>query len=330
MIPVYLVGSMAELQLNGVQVLFPGKQQQVIKVVRDVSFAITSGQTIGIVGESGSGKSMTAAAILGLIPYPGRVTGSILYENKQMVGLAESAYEKIRGKTISIVFQDPSSSLDPVFTIEQQLLETILAHQKMEPNQAKEAALDALRMVEIPSPAKRIKNYPHQFSGGMKQRILIAMALACDPDVLILDEPTTALDVTVQAQLLDLIERIQKKNHMAIILISHDLGIVAEVADDIAIMYAGRIIESGPLHRILASPKHPYTKGLLNSIPQIGQAKEPLSAIKGFPPDPAHLPSGCPFHPRCDYQSQQCQKTDPPYTKNEQVYACWHPLANHE
>lgn len=320
---------MSELLLSNIQVQFPGKDHESISVVRDVNLSVKSGRTVGIVGESGSGKSMTAMAILGLVPFPGQVRGSIKYQGQELVGLPESDYEKIRGKNISIVFQDPSSSLDPVFTIEQQLVETIRAHKNVDEVQAKQLALDSLRMVDIPSPEKRIKDYPHQFSGGMKQRILIAMALACEPRVLILDEPTTALDVTVQAQLLDLIEKIQSQTNMAIILISHDLGIVAEVSDEIGIMYAGRIVEFGTVKEILEKPCHPYTKGLFDSIPQLGHIKETLPVISGFPPNPADLPTGCPFHPRCRFKTEPCLQQDPPFIKNEHMMACWNPLVKH-
>ncbi|MCK5242950.1 ABC transporter ATP-binding protein [bacterium] len=316
---------MPNLKLSGVQVLFRDARQQPVPVVREVSFETQPGKTLGIVGESGSGKSMTALSILGLVPFPGKVKGSIKYHDKELIGLPDEKYEKIRGAGISIVFQDPATALNPVFTIEKQLVETILAHRQIETREAKKQALDSLMGVDIPSPEKRIKDYPHQFSGGMKQRILIAMALSCDPDILILDEPTTALDVTVQAQILDMVERIQNFNKMTIILISHDLGIISEISDEVAIMYAGRIVEHGTIKDILDNAQHPYTRGLLDSIPKLGVHKAKLNAIGGFPPNPSELPSGCPFHPRCPRKIEKCVQQDPPYTMNKLKFACWNP-----
>jgi len=317
------------LILSRVYVSFPGPDQKMINVVRGVSLETKPGKTLGIVGESGSGKSMTALSIFGLVPFPGKVSGSITYQGRELVGLKEEEYEKIRGAGISIVFQDPSTALNPVFTIEKQLVETIVTHQQVDHRTARNLALESLRGLEIPSPEKRIKDYPHQLSGGMKQRVLIAMALVCEPDCLILDEPTTALDVTVQAQILDLIERIQHFKKMSIILISHDLGIVSEISDEVAVMYAGRIVEKGTTKDILKNPQHPYTWGLLNSIPKLGVHKKRLSAIDGFPPDPSSLPPGCPFHPRCPVCTDKCSQEDPPYSilKNQE-FACWHPGKN--
>jgi peptide/nickel transport system ATP-binding protein len=321
---------MSKLKLSGVKVWFPGSDKQEISVVREVSFKAETGKTLGIVGESGSGKSMTALSILGMIPFSGRLAGSIQLNGKELVNIPETEYQKIRGTAISIVFQDPSASLDPVFTIEKQLVETIITHKNVRPQEARKQALDCLRMVDIPSPEKRIKDYPHQFSGGMKQRILIAIALACEPEVLILDEPTTALDVTVQAQILDLVERIQSFNKMTIILISHDLGIISEISDEVAVMYAGRIIEQGEIQDILNSPKHPYTQGLLDSIPKLGIHKKKMRAIEGFPPNPSDLPLGCPFHPRCTYKIDKCKQEDPPYTVEKQTFACWNPRSDND
>ncbi|MBN1595255.1 ABC transporter ATP-binding protein [candidate division FCPU426 bacterium] len=312
------------LCLKKVEVSFPRSGNKSLEVLRGVDFQTWPGKTLGLVGESGSGKTMTALSIMGLIPYPGSIHGSIQYQGRELVGLGESEYEKIRGEGISIVFQDPSTALNPVFNIEQQLVETILTHKRISPEKAGISALNALKQVEIPGPEKRIKDYPHQLSGGMKQRVLIAMALVCEPDMLILDEPTTALDVTVQAQILDLIERIQSFNNMSIILISHDIGIVSEISDEVAIMYAGRIVEKGPTNNILAKPKHPYTAGLLKSIPKLGVNKQKLDAIDGFPPNPSDFPSGCPFHPRCPNVKERCKKEDPPdFHDNTHFYACW-------
>jgi oligopeptide/dipeptide ABC transporter ATP-binding protein len=314
------------LAAKALSVEFPRLGNAPVSPVRDVSFAIEPGRTLGLVGESGSGKSLTALSLLGLVPYPGRLSGSIRFQGRELVGLAEKEYERLRGAGLSIVFQDPSTSLNPVLSIGEQLLETIRQHQGLDPKAAKDQALSALRRVELPDPEKRLRSYPHQLSGGMKQRVLIAMALACDPAFLILDEPTTALDVTVQAQILDLIELIQDSKKTAIILISHDLAVVSEVADEISIIYAGRVVENAPTTEILSRPRHPYTTGLLGSIPALGKFKQPLQSIPGFPPDPAELPSGCPFHPRCPRALDKCRATDPPLTREGNgAYACWNP-----
>lgn len=312
--------------LKDVRVEFPRSGQAVIAPVRAVSLSTLPGRTLGLVGESGSGKSLTAQAILGLVPYPGRVLGSILFQGRELVGLEEKEYERLRGAGISIVFQDPATALNPVLTIGEQLIETIRYHKGGAPQEAREAALRSLRQVDLSDPEARLRAYPHQLSGGMKQRVLIAMALACDPSLLILDEPTTALDVTVQAQILDLIELIQSSNQCSILLISHDLAVVSEVADDISIIYAGRIVEHARTSELLSHPRHPYTRGLLNSIPALGRHKCPLLGIPGSPPDPAELPAGCPFHPRCPRAQAICEKEDPPLTvATVAAHACWDP-----
>jgi peptide/nickel transport system ATP-binding protein len=313
------------LSIRDLVVSFPGEDQPV-QVVRGISMDAFAGKTLGIVGESGSGKSMSALAVLGLVPMPGRIQGSIRFRGRELVGLTEAAYEKIRGSEISVVFQDPSTSLNPVFSIEEQLVETIVQHKGVGQAEARALAVESLKHVEIPSPEKRIKDYPHQFSGGMKQRIMIAMALACEPSCLILDEPTTALDVTVQSQILDLVERIQNLNKMAIILISHDLGIISEIAHEVAVMYAGTLVETGPIEKILSQPRHPYTRGLMDSIPKLGIPKCRLQAIPGMPPDPGAPPSGCLFHPRCPRKLDRCCRDIPVLDRNElQAYACWNP-----
>ncbi len=316
------------LSVNDLVVAFPGTRQEDVQVVRGCNFKVGRGRTLGIVGESGCGKSMTALSILGLVPIPGIIKGSIKYQGKELIGLSEQEYEIIRGAEISIVFQDPSTSLNPVFNLEQQLVETIQRHKKIATREARDMAIESLRRVNIPDPQKRIKDYPHQLSGGMKQRILIAMALSCDPSCLILDEPTTALDVTVQAQILDLVELTQRLNDMSIILISHDLGVISEISDEIAIMYAGRIVETSCPRNIINYHRHPYTKGLIESIPKIGSKKKKLKTISGFPPNPQEIPSGCPFHPRCSRKLEKCamlmpaMESDNSYTS----YACWNPV----
>jgi oligopeptide/dipeptide ABC transporter ATP-binding protein len=316
------------LSVKDLVVAFPGVREEGVKVVRGCSFNVGRGRTLGIVGESGCGKSMTALSILGLVPIPGIIKGSIEYQGRELIGLPEQEYEMIRGAEISIVFQDPATALNPVFNLEQQLVETILRHKNIGPREARDMAIESLKQVDIPDPQKRIKDYPHQLSGGMKQRVLIAMALSCDPSCLILDEPTTALDVTVQAQILDLIELIQRSNSMSIILISHDLGIVSEISDEIAVMYAGRIVETTCPSEIINSHRHPYTKGLIESIPRIGSKKKKLKTISGFPPDPQEMPSGCPFHPRCSQRLEKCAKLTPPMElgDNNTGYECWNPV----
>jgi len=324
------------LVLDKLSVTFPGISRD-LQVVREVSITVEAGRTLGLVGESGSGKSMTALAILGLVPPPGRIHGSLRFQGQELSGLSEEAYRQIRGGAISIVFQDPATALNPVLTIEDQIVETIMLHKRVPSRLAREMAVDRLRQVDIPSPEKRIKDFPHQFSGGMKQRIMIAMALACEPACLILDEPTTALDVTVQAQILDLVERIQDANNTAIILISHDLGIISEIAHEVAVMYAGEIVERAEIADLLRHPRHPYTRGLLESIPKLGHAKSRLQAISGLPPNPADPPQGCRFHPRCRRRTDRCSRQiptldcdlhDPIASRSAPVphtSACWNP-----
>ncbi|MEW6515961.1 MAG: ABC transporter ATP-binding protein [candidate division FCPU426 bacterium] len=309
------------LGLQDVEVSFSGQP-----VVRGAGLHLYHGRTAGLVGESGSGKTMTALAALGLVPFPGKVSGSIRYGGRELVNISETEYEKIRGAGISIVFQDPSQALNPVLTIGAQLLETIQIHRNLPIKEANILALESLGQLDISDPQERLKNYPHQLSGGMKQRVLLAMALVCEPDCLILDEPTTALDVTVQAQMLDLLERIQNLKKLSILLISHDIGIVSEISDEINIMYAGRIVEKAKTAELLKYPCHPYTVGLLNSIPRLGCRKQPLLSISGFPPNPAELPSGCAFHPRCPRAIDQCRTHDPELKAvGVRTYACWNP-----
>ncbi len=312
------------LEVRQLEVLFPQGSGSSLRIVRGLDFALLPGKTLGIVGESGSGKTMTALALMSLVPEPGRVQGEIRLQQRVISGLKEPDYEKIRGAALSIVFQDPSTSLNPVMTIGRQMVETIIQHQHLTRSQAEVVAVERLKQVELPDPRKRMDDYPHQLSGGMKQRVLIAMALACEPACVIMDEPTTALDVTVQSQLLDLIENVQVQTGSAIILITHDMGIVAEVADDIAIMYAGQFVEKGTLTEVLHSPRHPYTNGLLRSIPKGGDYKQPLSTIAGLPPSPLRLPTGCPFHPRCPRAIARCRIQEPVLEpQGSQLVACW-------
>ncbi|SEA42522.1 oligopeptide transport system ATP-binding protein [Thalassobacillus cyri] len=290
-----------------------------VKAVDGVSFSVKPGETLGIVGESGSGKSITAMSVMKLVPSPpGKiVSGDIRFNGESLLLKKEKEMRKIRGKDISMIFQDPMTSLNPVFSVEKQMMETILTHENMNKQQARNRAIELLDLVGIPDAAKRLKNYPHEFSGGMRQRVMIAMALACNPKVLIADEPTTALDVTIQAQILDLLKKLQQELGMAIIMITHDLGVVAEVCDRVMVMYAGKPVEFSSVKELFDHPKHPYTWGLLSSIPQIHNRKERLEAIKGLPPDLRDLAKGCSFAPRCTHVKEECLTKDPALLEDE-------------
>src|SRR5205809_4494753 len=299
----------------------------IIKAVDDLSFTLRPRATLAIVGESGCGKSITALSVLRLIPDPpGRiVSGSIELDGRDLTQLDEAQMRAVRGNDISMIFQEPMTSLNPVLTIGAQISETVELHQDLSKSAAWEKAVEMLRRVRIPEPAQRANEYPHQLSGGMRQRAMIAMALACNPKVLIADEPTTALDVTIQAQILDLMLALRAELGTAIILITHDLGVIAELADDVIVMYAGQVIERCTAERLFAEPQHPYTIGLLGSIPLLHLEQERLSAIEGFVPDAAALPSGCRFHPRCPFAIEKCRQELPPLldiTPGHQA-ACW-------
>ena len=291
----------------------------VVKAVDDVSFNVYKGKTLGIVGESGCGKSVTSLSIMRLIPSPpGKVTkGEILYKGKDLLKLDVGAMRSIRGNEISMIFQEPMTSLNPVFTVGNQIREAIALHQDLSKSAIRDKAVEMLKLVGIPSPEKRIDDYPHQLSGGMRQRVMIAMALSCNPNVLIADEPTTALDVTIQAQILDLLRDLQQKVGMGLILITHDLGVVAEVADEVLVMYAGRVVEQGAVREIFGNPKMPYTRGLLNSIPTLSKdptgkiKKTRLETIPGIVPNLLHLPQGCRFQDRCSYVLPECKGKEP-------------------
>lgn len=298
-----------------------------VKAVRGVSFELFKGETLAIVGESGCGKSVTSQSIMRLIPSPpGKISnGSILFKGKDLARVKETEMRKVRGADISMIFQDPMTALNPTLTIGEQIMEGIMQHEAVTREEAKKKALQMLDLVGIPNPSERLKHHPHQFSGGMRQRIVIAMALVCEPEVLIADEPTTALDVTIQAQILELFKDIQKKTGVSIILITHDLGVVAQVADRVAVMYAGKIVEAGTRREIFYQPQHPYTKGLLNSVPRLDLEDDELMPIFGSPPDLFSPPVGCPFTARCQYAMEVCGRVYPFKTQlsNEHFVDCW-------
>ncbi len=290
----------------------------VVKAVEDVSLVIPRGKTLGLVGESGCGKSVTAMSVIQLISHPGRIAGGQITLHDAagdvvLSKLSENSMRRIRGKRISMIFQEPMTSLNPVYTIGSQICEAIILHQKVSKAEARNRAIEMLRKVRIPVPERRIDDYPHQFSGGMRQRAMIAMALSCNPELLIADEPTTALDVTIQAQILDLLRQLQAELGMSILMITHDLGIIAEMADEVAVMYASKVVERAPVRELFAHPLHPYTAGLFHSRPEPGKPKtDKLNTIAGMVPSPLHFPSGCKFHPRCPYrQEPRCTTEEP-------------------
>lgn len=288
-------------------------EEGIVKSVQDVTFEIDAGQVLGVVGESGCGKSVTAMSILRLVQQPqGKiVNGEILFNGVNLLSLSESEMRKIRGNKISLISQDPMTSLNPVLTIGEQIMEAIILHQKLNKKDAKAKAIEMLRLVGIPSPAERVDQYPHEFSGGMRQRAIIAMALSCEPELLIADEPTTALDVTIQAQILDLMRDIKQKRNAAIVFITHDLGVVAEMCDKVAVMYAGKVVEYTDVVTLFKNPQHPYTIGLLNSIPKLEEEKDRLEPIEGQPPNLVNLPKGCSFSPRCKEIKSICNTKEP-------------------
>jgi oligopeptide/dipeptide ABC transporter ATP-binding protein len=289
-------------------------EEGLVRAVENVSFEIYPGEILGIVGESGCGKSVTGLSFLKLIPIPpGQiVSGDIFFEGMRLLDLEEKEMEKVRGNDISMIFQEPMTSLNPVFTIGDQIMEAILLHQGLHKTEARKRTIEMLDRVKIPSPEKRIDSYPHQLSGGMRQRAMIAMALSCQPKLLVADEPTTALDVTIQAQVLQILKEIQREMGMSVMLITHDLGVVSEIADRVAVMYAGRILEYGSIESIFGKMRNPYTKGLMHSIPQLTERKNRLNTIPGQVPNPMDLPVGCKFHPRCDLMIEACKKEEPP------------------
>ncbi len=284
-----------------------------VKAVDGISFKINQGETLGIVGESGSGKSVTALSVMRLIPHPpGKiVNGEVYFEGKDLLKLDDKEIREIRGKKISMIFQEPMTSLDPVFTIGHEIIEAIQLHQGLKKEKARKKAIEILKIVGIPDVEKRINNYPHELSGGMRQRVMIAMALSCNPTLLIADEPTTALDVTIQAQILRLINDLKGKFGASVMLITHDLGVIAEMCDHVVVMYAGHIVEYTDIYTLFGNPLHPYTKGLSKSIPRLDVEVENLDAIPGIVPNLLDLPPGCPFHPRCDFCFKKCMEEMP-------------------
>ena len=297
-----------------------------VKAVNGVSFTLDRGKVLGIVGESGSGKSVTAYSVMQILEKTGKiVSGSIKFDGQELVGAGEKVMKTIRGNKISIIFQDPMTSLNPTYTIGHQLMEAILLHTNRNKKQAWDRAVEMLRLVNVNEPEKRMKQYPYEFSGGMRQRVMIAMALACEPDILIADEPTTALDVTIQAQILELMQSLQKELGMAIIMITHDLGVVAQMCDEVIVMYAGSICEQGTADEIFYNPKHEYTKGLMRSIPTVDSDGSRLHPISGTPIDLLNMPKGCPFAPRCDAAMKICMRQccERMQINEDHQAACW-------
>jgi oligopeptide/dipeptide ABC transporter ATP-binding protein len=304
------------------------------RAVDGVSFTLAPGETLGVVGESGCGKSVTSLSIMGLIPRPpGRIAGGeIRFEGVDLLTLPPAALRERRGNTLAMIFQEPMTSLNPAYTVGDQIMEVLRRHRGMSKAEAREHTIEMLRRVRIPSPEQRVDDYPHKLSGGMRQRVMIAMALACGPKLLIADEPTTALDVTIQAQILDLMRRLRDETGTAIMLITHDLGVIAELARTVVVMYAGRIVERVAVGDLFADPQHPYTVGLLGSIPKLAAEERRLATIEGAVPNPTALPAGCKFHPRCPFAVERCRREEPPLmeVKPGHLAACWRsPLEEH-
>jgi peptide/nickel transport system ATP-binding protein len=314
------------LEVSDLTVDFP-TDDGVVHAVRGVSYTLSPGEVLGIVGESGSGKSVTSMALIGLLPPTARIRGSVKFRGEELVGRKPSELKRYRGAKIAMIFQDPMTSLNPVYTIGWQLSEAVLAHNDISKKEAWDRAVEMLQLVGIPQAGERAKSYPHEFSGGMRQRAMIAMAVCNDPDVIIADEPTTALDVTVQAQILETLENIKDRTNAAIILITHDLGVVAGMVDKMLVMYAGAVVEAGTVDDVFYAPRMPYTVGLLGSIPSIGTSGEPLTPIRGAPPSLINLPPGCPFSPRCPLVREDCLQSEPVLDVTETVEhrsACFH------
>jgi oligopeptide/dipeptide ABC transporter ATP-binding protein len=321
------------LDVQGLSVRFDGAPKDV-NVVDDVSFSVGKGKTLCIVGESGCGKSVTALALMGLLPTPPAriVAGSAMFEGRDLLSLEDRDRANLRGNRMTMIFQEPMTSLNPAFTIGDQIAEGIIRHRRVSKAEAWERALEMLRKVRIPSPEKRLRAYPHEMSGGMRQRVMIAMALANDPQLLIADEPTTALDVTIQAQILTLVRNLQQETGTAMIMITHDLGVVAEVADEVVVMYAGSVVEAGSVEAIFEDPQHPYTIGLMGSVPSLGRRQGRLATIRGTVPPAELMPKGCRFTPRCPFADAHCANDPPPLSEIKPGHKarCWYaPLELH-
>lgn len=312
------------LEVNNLSVEFPHRRG-VMQALHEVSFYIDGGEVLGVVGESGAGKSLTGNAIIGLLEPPGRLAGGeIRFDGRPLHAASEETMRRIRGKEIGAIFQDPLTSLNPLYTIGHQLTETIQTHLQLSHRQARNRAIELLAATGIPAPADRINHYPHQFSGGMRQRVVIALALAAEPRLVVADEPTTALDVSIQAQIIDLLKKLCKELNTSIMLITHDMGVIAETAHRVAVMYAGRIIETGPVQQVIQQPLHPYTAGLMRSIPDISRNLEQLEQIPGSMPRLDAIPAGCAFHPRCAYVMDICRAKRPELeSRGSRQVACW-------
>ena len=312
------------LEVSGLTVSFPS-DAGLVRAVRGVDFRLRRGEVLGIVGESGSGKSVTSLAAMGLLPRTAQVTGSVRFDGQELIGASESAMNRIRGSRIAMIFQDPMTSLNPVYSIGQQIAEAVLAHRNIGKDAARERAIELLETVRIPNARQRATAYPHELSGGMRQRVVIAIAMANDPDVIIADEPTTALDVTVQAQIMEALETAQDATGAAMVLITHDLGVIAGQADRVMVMYAGKLVEVGTAEDVFYTPRMPYTLGLLGSLPRLDRRSERLTPISGSPPSVVNMPPGCPFTPRCPLARDVCEHDEPeltPTTAAEHLAAC--------
>ncbi len=316
---------MALLEVERLRVEFPTRRGTLV-AVDDVSFGVEEGEVLGVVGESGAGKSMTGMAIIGLLEPPGRIAGgAIRLAGRRIDNLPYERMRRVRGREIGAIFQDPLTSLNPLYTIGRQLMETITTHTDLTPGQARRRAVELLAEVGLPAPERRLDSYPHEFSGGMRQRVVIALALSANPRLIVADEPTTALDVSIQAQIIALLRRLCREHGTAVVLITHDMGVIAETADRVAVMYAGRLVEIGPVREVVRAPRHPYTEGLMGSIPVLGHHRERLVQIEGAMPRLTEIPPGCPFHPRCRHAFERCPRERPDLlpTEGRSLAACW-------
>ena len=319
---------MSLLQVRNLEVIFPLRQGD-LTALRDVSFSLDRGERLGIVGESGAGKSVAAFAILNLVSRPGYISGGqILFDGEDLASIEPEQLREIRGNQISMIFQDPMMTLNPVLTIGTQMVECLQAHRQISNKEALDLSVEKLRAVSIPSPEARVDQYPHELSGGMRQRVVIAIALLTDPALIIADEPTTALDVTIQAEIMELLFELCENNRVALLLITHDLGVVAQVTQRTIVMYAGRIVEEGPTHEIIDHPRHPYTQGLIDALPERTSPGQRLNQISGAMPSLMAIPQGCAFHPRCDHAMVPCTSRVPPYTGSEHLRVACHWVAD--